>query len=88
VSLVSVIGGFSFAIESKSGKIMDSFANLVPQYAEVVRDGKKATIASEDICIGDIVDVKFGDRIPADFVILIFLFLNLKNFEVIFNEFD
>lgn len=45
---------------------MDSFKNLVPQSALVIRDSQKQTVKAEEICIGDIVEVKFGDRIPAD----------------------
>jgi len=43
---------------------------MVPQYAVVVREGLKQTLEAEEICIGDIVEVKFGDRIPADIRII------------------
>lgn len=36
------------------------------QYALVLRDGEKQTLRAEDLVLGDIVEVKFGDRIPAD----------------------
>ena len=39
---------------------------MVPQYATVLREGQKLTLKAEEIVIGDIVEVKFGDRIPAD----------------------
>ncbi|ROT68623.1 Na+/K+-ATPase alpha subunit [Penaeus vannamei] len=45
---------------------MESFKNMVPQYAIVLRDGEKQNVQAEELCIGDIVEVKFGDRIPAD----------------------
>ncbi|CAG0908833.1 unnamed protein product, partial [Cyprideis torosa] len=45
---------------------MESFKNMVPQFAIVVRDGEKSNIHAEELVIGDIVEVKFGDRIPAD----------------------
>ena len=45
---------------------MESFKNLVPQSALVIRDGQKQTVKAEEVCRGDIVEVKFGDRIPAD----------------------
>ena len=32
----------------------------------MVRGGEKLTIRAEDIVVGDVVEVKFGDRIPAD----------------------
>lgn len=45
---------------------MESFKNLVPQFALVIRDGQKMTLKADLICVGDLVEVKFGDRIPAD----------------------
>ena len=52
--------------EAKSAKIMESFKNLVPQYAVVRRNGEKITVKAVELTLGDIVDIKFGDRVPAD----------------------
>lgn len=49
---------------------MDSFKNMVPQHALCIRDGQKVTILAEDLTLGDIIEVKFGDRVPADIRIL------------------
>merc|ERR1712055_958339 len=68
--VVTVTGIFSYYQESKSSKIMESFKNLVPQYALVRRNGEKITIEAVNLTLGDIVEVKFGDRIPADIRIL------------------
>ena len=38
--------------------------------ASVLRDGQVISINAADLVLGDIVDVKFGDRIPADIRIL------------------
>merc|ERR1712117_905466 len=43
---------------------------MVPQYALAVRDGEKVTIKADELTLGDIVEVKFGDRIPADLRVL------------------
>ncbi|KAH9389400.1 Sodium/potassium-transporting ATPase subunit alpha-1 [Tyrophagus putrescentiae] len=64
--VVIITGCFSYYQESKSSAIMESFKNLVPQYATVVRDSQKHTIPAEEVVVGDIVEVKGGDRIPAD----------------------
>jgi sodium/potassium-transporting ATPase subunit alpha len=40
------------------------------QFATVLRDSEKLTLRAEDIVLGDIVEVKFGDRIPADIRII------------------
>ncbi|TNN80842.1 Sodium/potassium-transporting ATPase subunit alpha-1 [Liparis tanakae] len=55
-----------FCKQAKSSKIMDSFKNLVPQQALVLRDGEKKSINAEEVVVGDLVEVKGGDRIPAD----------------------
>jgi len=65
-SVVIITGIFSYTQEAKSSKIMESFKNMVPQYALVLRDGEKQNLEAEKICIGDVVEVKFGDRVPAD----------------------
>ncbi|KAF4516744.1 hypothetical protein B566_EDAN008435 [Ephemera danica] len=69
-AVVIITGCFSYYQESKSSKIMESFKNMVPQFATVLRESEKLTLRAEDIVLGDIVDVKFGDRIPADIRII------------------
>ncbi|XP_054713262.1 sodium/potassium-transporting ATPase subunit alpha-like [Uloborus diversus] len=64
--VVIVTGCFSYYQEARSSKIMESFKNMVPQYATIVREGQKYTIPAEGVVAGDIVEVKGGDRIPAD----------------------
>lgn len=59
---------------------MESFKNMVPQFATVIREGEKLTLRAEDLVLGDVVEVKFGDRIPADIRII-----EARNFKVI-NE--
>jgi len=68
--VVIVTGCFSYYQESKSSKIMESFKNMVPQYATALREGQKLTVRAEELVRGDIVDIKFGDRIPADVRVL------------------
>jgi len=65
-TVVVVTGIFSYYQESKSAKIMESFKNLVPQYALAIRDGEKVNIKASDLTLGDVIEVKFGDRMPAD----------------------
>merc|ERR1711931_167582 len=69
-AVVTVTGIFSYYQEAKSAKIMESFKNLVPQYALVRRDGEKVTITAAELTLGDIVEIKFGDRVPADIRVL------------------
>ena len=65
-TVVIVTGIFSYYQEAKSSKIMDSFKNMIPQYATVVRNGQKFTVPVEEVVVGDLIEVKGGDRIPAD----------------------
>jgi len=64
--VVIVTGIFSYYQESKSSKIMESFKKMVPQEAVVLRDGEKRNINATECVLGDVIYVKFGDRVPAD----------------------
>uniref|UniRef100_A0A6A7FNN5 Sodium/potassium-transporting ATPase subunit alpha n=1 Tax=Hirondellea gigas TaxID=1518452 RepID=A0A6A7FNN5_9CRUS len=68
--VVVITGVFSYSQEAKSSRIMESFKNMVPQYALVLRDGEKQNLTAEQLSVGDIVEVKFGDRVPADIRII------------------
>jgi len=70
VFVVVVTGIFSYYQEAKSDQIMESFKNLVPQCATVVRTGIKRKIPVEEVVVGDLVEVSYGDRIPADFRVI------------------
>lgn len=69
-AVVIVTGCFSYYQEAKSSKIMDSFKNMVPQQALVIREGEKMQINAEEVVVGDLVEVKGGDRVPADLRII------------------
>lgn len=69
-AVVMITGVFSYYQEAKSCRVMESFKHMVPQHANVIRDGVKQTIPVEDIVVGDLVEVQFGDRIPADIRII------------------
>lgn len=46
------------------------FFNLSFQQALVIREGEKMQINAEQVVAGDLVEVKGGDRIPADLRII------------------
>merc|ERR1711892_16680 len=48
-AVVTVTGVFSYYQESKSAAIMESFKNLVPQYALARRNGEKVTITASEL---------------------------------------
>ena len=76
-SVVTISAIFSYYQDAKSSNLMESFKKMVPQNALVIRDGQKDAIRAEDLCVGDIIEVNFGDKIPADFRVL-----EARNFKV------
>ncbi|XP_066428719.1 potassium-transporting ATPase alpha chain 1 isoform X1 [Eleutherodactylus coqui] len=70
IAVVVVTGCFGYYQEFKSTNIIASFKNLVPQQATVVRDGEKFQINANQLVVGDVVEIKGGDRVPADIRII------------------
>jgi len=52
--------------ESNAEKALDALKRLQPDHAQVLRDGAWHQIDAEDVVPGDIVEVKVGDKVPAD----------------------
>ncbi|XP_040183060.1 potassium-transporting ATPase alpha chain 1 [Rana temporaria] len=70
IAVVVVTGCFGYYQEFKSTNIIASFKNLVPQQATVIRDGEKSQINANQLVVGDLVEIKGGDRVPADIRII------------------
>ncbi|KOC67548.1 Sodium/potassium-transporting ATPase subunit alpha [Habropoda laboriosa] len=71
ITLICLISGFSAYIqESKNTKVMESFRKMVPTFATVIRNGVKLRVATEDLVPGDLVEIRNGDKIPADIRII------------------
>jgi len=68
--VVILTGCFSYFQEAKSSRIMDSFKNMVPQQAVCIRNGERKTMNADGLVVGDLIEVKFGDRVPADIRVL------------------
>ena len=51
--------------------------------AIVIRNGEKKTLNSREIVVGDLVEVKGGDRVPADLRII-----STHGMKVTFSELD
>nr|XP_020649929.1 potassium-transporting ATPase alpha chain 2 [Pogona vitticeps] len=64
--VVILTGMFAYYQEAKSTNIMASFSKMIPQQALVLRDAEKKEIPADQLVVGDIVEIKGGDRIPAD----------------------
>jgi sodium/potassium-transporting ATPase subunit alpha len=64
--VVIITSLFSYYQERKSYQIVQSFKNMLPQFATCIRDGQKVSVKAEELTLGDIVEIKSGDNIPAD----------------------
>ncbi|KAI1485135.1 hypothetical protein F5X96DRAFT_683050 [Biscogniauxia mediterranea] len=64
VILLNIIVGF--VQEWSAEKTMDSLRSLSSPTANVVRDGNFSIVPSAEIVVGDLVELKTGDTIPAD----------------------
>jgi len=49
---------------------MESFQQMVPQRAKVLRDSERKELLATELVVGDIVLLETGDRVPADIRIL------------------
>jgi ABC-type branched-subunit amino acid transport system ATPase component len=70
VAVVVFTGVFAFFQEAKSDKVMEGFKALTPSRCHVIRDGAVIECAAGDLVIGDVVEVQFGEKVPADLRII------------------
>ncbi len=67
IGLVVILNStFTFVQEYQAAKTMDSFRQLLPPHAKVLRDGKIRDILASELVVGDIFLIEEGDKIPAD----------------------
>ena len=68
VAVNTVIG---FLQEFRAGKAIEALSGMVPQAAQVIRDGRTQSIHSSELVPGDIVLLASGDKVPADLRLLV-----------------
>lgn len=68
--VVIITAIFSFFQEFKSEKTMEKFKNFLPPQSVVKRDGRVQEIPAADLVVGDVIEVKLGDKLPADIRII------------------
>jgi len=49
-----------------SGRVMKSIKNMMPSTATVIREGKEEKIPVEEVVVGDLVLLQYGQKVPAD----------------------
>ncbi|XP_014475734.1 PREDICTED: sodium/potassium-transporting ATPase subunit alpha-like [Dinoponera quadriceps] len=63
-------GIFAYIQEAKNTKVMESFKKMVPTFATVIRGGVKLRLGTEELVLGDLLEIRTGDKIPADIRII------------------
>jgi sodium/potassium-transporting ATPase subunit alpha len=68
--VVILTGTFSYLQQSKTASLMADFQNFIPKLALCCREGKWNNIEARLLVPGDLVQVKAGDNIPADLILI------------------
>jgi len=66
VFVVVVNALVGFIQENKAEKVLQKISESVKFYCKVIRNGRKKEVVSENIVIGDIIELQEGDKVPAD----------------------
>ena len=70
IGIVIINAFFGFVQEYKTEKTLDALKSMTAMRANVLRDGKVQNIKAEFIVPGDVVEIRRGDVIPADGILL------------------
>lgn len=63
VALNAIIG---FMQEGRAERALEAIRSMIDPRASVIRNGRRITVASDDVVPGDLVMLEAGDRVPAD----------------------
>lgn len=66
LAVVIINALIGFIQEGKAEKALEGIREMLSLEAVVIRNGEKKTIDAEDLVPGDIVQLKSGDKVPAD----------------------
>ncbi|CAD8072686.1 unnamed protein product [Paramecium sonneborni] len=66
ILIILLTGSITYNQSAKADALMEGFKNFLPQNCIVIRGGQRKQVPAEKIVPGDIVEVKMGDKIPAD----------------------
>eukprot|EP01104_Vermistella_antarctica_P004399 TRINITY_DN14852_c0_g1_i1.p1 TRINITY_DN14852_c0_g1~~TRINITY_DN14852_c0_g1_i1.p1 ORF type:complete len:1043 (-),score=362.54 TRINITY_DN14852_c0_g1_i1:67-3195(-) len=66
ILVVILTGLFSYYQESKSSSVMKGFKKLMPDFAVAIRDGERSTVDATTLVVGDVIEVRAGDKMSAD----------------------
>ncbi|CAD5209750.1 unnamed protein product [Bursaphelenchus xylophilus] len=60
----------SFLQEKKAMRVVSDFKSILPQNSFVIRDCEERQVPAEELVVGDIINIRAGQRVPADARIL------------------
>lgn len=66
IFVIIVQAGFNAFQDWSSTKIMKSIRNMMPCMAYVIRNGKEVSVPVEEIVVGDLIRLTYGNKVPAD----------------------
>ncbi len=66
IGVIFINAFFTFLQEYRAEKASEALKKLMPYQANVIREGRETRIPAKQIVPGDIINVKVGDRVPAD----------------------
>jgi len=80
ICIICITSGlFAYIQEAKNIKVMESFTKMVPTFATVIREGVRSRLHTEELVLGDLVEIRMGDKIPADIRIIECQGLRIEN---------
>lgn len=66
VIVIVVQAGFNAFQDWSSQKVMKSIKNMMPSNAYVIRSGKEVSVPIEELVIGDLIKLQYGQKVSAD----------------------
>ncbi|MEZ5457837.1 MAG: HAD-IC family P-type ATPase [Steroidobacteraceae bacterium] len=70
LAVIMLNAAIGFVQEGRAEASLDAIRAMIDPRALVIRDGRRVTIAAEEIVPGDVVVLESGDRVPADLRLL------------------
>jgi sodium/potassium-transporting ATPase subunit alpha len=67
IFMQAIFSGFQ---DWSAQKVVSSILTLIPDHALVWRDGEKVSVPSNQLVVGDIVELSLGQKVPADMRII------------------
>ena len=72
VAVLLLLGGMlEEFVSARAGNALDALAKLLPDRVTIRRDGQDLVVSLEEVCSGDLILIRSGDRIPVDGTVVV-----------------